>query len=227
MDPRGIKVSQIVMLYGHYLSQQGKISIEQMADFILQASRLVFEKALSIAPPPAVHQEIEFDQVVDEPEDDLELALNRYRPYRAAALLLGQRLMNEGGRRSRMDSEGEVRFRCDNIMVLAGLWRRLLERANDFVAEQWAWDDESQGVPVALEDVDQVEVTMERVLEKLGVTGELTLTLLLAHRPSRALFAVTLLALLELTRLGKIVIHQEAMFGDLLIRCSESAMADH
>ena len=221
LDPMGVKVSDVVKLYVAWLAGGEKVTIDQLGEFILQASKLVLEKTLAIAPPPAPEEEV-FDEW---DEEDLSDLLERYRPYRAAAKFLAQLWQKQVGRRFRPEQEQSWRYEMGNAYDLALLWKVLLqgqeERFFDF--------DEGlgiEGVPDAMPPLDQVEVVMERVLERLTLMGETTLTALLEGNRGRGPLAVTLLALLELTRQNKVTLHQEEMFGDVYVNLQPSVATD-
>lgn len=221
LDPRGIKVGQVVALYSAWLGQVGGVTIDQLGEFISVAARLVLEKTLAIAPPPAPLPEEDDELLQDWGDEDLADLLERYRPYRAAAGYLAERWRAQSGRRFRPQSEILWRPEYGDVFALAVQWRDLLTRHAEGALSLFE-DEGVDGVPDAIPDVGQVEHVMERVVERLQVLGPTRLSALLEGNRGRGPLAVTLLALLELARQHRVTLHQEEMFGDVSVQLQQT-----
>jgi segregation and condensation protein A len=85
---------------------------------------------------------------------------------------------------------------------------------------QESWDEEiDDGIPEAIPDEDQVERRMEELASRITVTREgLSLRTLIRREKGRMDLIVTLLALLEMSRLGRVALVQEEVLGDVQVR---------
>ncbi|HPE91473.1 MAG TPA: hypothetical protein PK146_04185, partial [Synergistales bacterium] len=78
-------------------------------------------------------------------------------------------------------------------------------------------EEEWDGIPAATPEEEQVEGRMSEIEMLLSSRGALLLSEVLGTPCSRHLLVVTLLALLEMARLGRVRLHQEELFGDVRI----------
>lgn len=222
-----IRVSQLVRIYGAYLAQTRKASADTLADFFYMAAGLLLEKARSLLPGYDEPEEEDMDPELDEAA--LLAALARYRPYRAAARWLWEKREKEA-RSFRRPSLAETSsapretvYDIGDLYFLSRVWWGLFERfCRDRRQEKEELLDELgdsvwDGMPEALPDEAQIE---NRILELGGLLseeGSLSLNALCRSARSVKLLVVTLLALLEMCRMGKIAIEQERLFDDVKV----------
>jgi segregation and condensation protein A len=232
MQASKIKMTQLVRIYGAYLSKTQKASVETLAEFFFMAASLLLEKALSLL--PAVASTANDSEFLDEPDEEAlrEEMLERrarYRPYRAATAWLEERKAGQDRYYRRVAAEdkgeeGEPRYDIGDLYFLSRIWWGLLEKRSahrpsfsssvaDF-GEEEEWD----GMPSALPEESQIQGRIAELEEKLALHAELSLNALWALTPSVQALVVTLLAVLEMCRMGKTVIEQDVPFSDVKIR---------
>ena len=228
MEASRIKVRQLVRIYGVYLARTRKASIETIAEFFYMAAGLLLSKTRSLLPGAK-----------PEPEDDLDIdedaileTIARYRPYRAASHWLWERLERESRsfRRTIPDGEkaaggnaGDVEYDVGDLYFLSRVWWGVFERYNRARGRERARLEEEEsadwdGFTAAAPDEELIEDRIAELEERLEAEGTLFLSALCAaHSVSVKLLVVTLLALLEMCRMGKIRIEQEALFSDVKV----------
>jgi len=233
MQASKIKMTQLVRIYGAYLSKTQKASVETMAEFFFMVASLLLQKTISLLPAANPSEDPEFwDEPGDAHEEGLEEEmlerLARYRPYRTATAWLEERKARQDRhyRRAAADEQsGEPRYDIGDLYFLSRIWWGLLERklpngrAVDIVDDMDTGDiEEWDGMPSALPEESQIQGRITELEEKLALHSELSLNALWAIAPSVQVLVVTLLAVLEMCRMGKTVIEQDIPFSDVKIR---------
>jgi segregation and condensation protein A len=231
MQASRIKMTQLVRIYGAYLSKTQKASVETLAEFFFMAASLLLQKTLSLLPAAAGVDESELPEGPDEDalEEEMLERLARYRPYRAAMSWLEERKAGQDRHYRRVTAEersdeGEPRYDIGDLYFLSRIWWGLLERRSSSrrsfslpdtdIGEDEGWD----GMPSALPEESQIQGRIAELEEKLALHAELSLNALWALSPSVQVLVVTLLAVLEMCRMGKTVIEQDTLFSDVKIR---------
>ncbi len=219
LETARISVGQIVRIYGAYLANTRHVSVETVSEFLFLAATLVLAKARSLLPrreaDPAAGEEVADDGDVLE-------KISRYRPYRIAA----GRLRAGKERQDRIffrpsDEEEEEQFgNLGDLYALCRQWWDIFEsrrgslprssRIEFFASEDW------DGIPSALPEEEQIEGKISEILARLAGCGSIRFSQLLDGKGKAALFVVTLLALLEMARMGRIRMEQEALFHDVV-----------
>nr|HPR90424.1 hypothetical protein [Synergistaceae bacterium] len=92
--------------------------------------------------------------------------------------------------------------------------KRRTKNAAPYIFEN---EDDWSGVPSSLPEEEQIERKISEILSELNSDGSLRLSFLLRENRAMANFVVTLLALLEMSRMGRIRILQEELFDDIVI----------
>lgn len=227
MQASKIKIAQIVRIYGAYLAKTKKASVDTLSEFFFMVANLLLQKTLSLLPNAAD----------DEPEDDYEdlpegaeelfEQLEIYRPYRKATSWLEERKMMQERYFKRIAPEefvGEPRYIVGDLYFLSRIWwglfeRHLEKRKKDLIASSFfdETEEEWNGMPEALPEESQIQSRIAELEEKLRCESALSLRALWALAPSVKLLVVTLLAVLEMCRMGKVYIEQETLFSDVKI----------
>ncbi len=216
LDVSRISVSQIVRVYGAYHSRKGELPIEVVADFLVQAASLVLEKAIALA--PRVLDDAEWEDVViddDDPHEDLEGILERYKPYRKAAMVLADLQIEWSKRSFRSPYPMTPRYDICDLYSLSSLWWGLMKGHRDRQEDLW-FDDSFAAVPPPIPEEIQVEKKMDGIISALVPEG-VFLSLLLKEEGGVSSLIVTILALLELSRKDMVRLEQKEMFGDVCI----------
>lgn len=219
LETARISVGQIVRIYGAYLANTRHVSVETVSEFLFLAATLVLAKARSLLPrreaDPAAGEEV--------PDDgDVLERISRYRPYRIAAgrLRAGKERQDRIFFRPSDEGEEEQFGNLGDLYALCRQWWDIFEsrrgslprssRSDFFVSEDW------DGIPSALPEEEQIEGKISEILARLAGCGSLRFSQLLDGKEKAALFVVTLLALLEMARMGRIRMEQEALFHDVV-----------
>jgi len=239
MQASRIKMTQLVRIYGAYLSKTQKASAETLAEFFFMVAGLLLQKALSIL--PSAPSEAGGSEFLDDPDEDVleeEMLerLARYRPYRSATAWLEECKAKQDKRYRRIAAEehgepkeselqeGALRYDIGDLYFLSRIWWGLLERKSPAAILSGREDDmeeEWNGMPSALPEESQIQGRIAELEEKLALHAELSLNALWALSPSVQALVVTLLAVLEMCRMGNTVIEQETFFSDVKIRAKK------
>ncbi|MDR2179563.1 MAG: segregation/condensation protein A [Synergistaceae bacterium] len=224
MQASKIKVAQLVRIYGAYLAKTKKASMDTLAEFFFMAAELLLQKTLALLPSAPEEQAEDTELPID--EEELLLRLARYRPYRAATAWLEERKTRQDRCYRRIAAEeevyqGEPIYDIGDLYFLCRLWWGLIDKKSVSV-KHLAFDDsfadeEWDGMPEAVPEESQIQGRIAELEEKLSENSTLSFNELWAVSPSIKVLVVTLLAVLEMCRMGKITIEQEMLFSDVKI----------
>ncbi len=228
MQASHIKVAHLVRIYSTYLARTRSASVETIAEFFFMVAGLLLEKTRSLLPDVSAETDTDDETPSLEDEEILE-TLARYRPYREAARWFWERREAELRRfrriveESKVSSAGELEYPIGDLYVLSRIWWGLFERYTQSRRQERSklWEEADtgnwDGVPEALPEESQIQSRIEELEERLSQESILSLRLLCAAAGSVKFLVVTLLALLEMCRMGKISIEQETLFSDVKI----------
>lgn len=214
-----VSVSELIRVYSDFLLRNERAGINEMAAFFSLMARLLLGKLKALLPSLPGFEPPSGEEFAD--PDLLMEALSRYRPYRNAALHL-MRLMKLRERsftRNNLE-EGPPWYDLGDLYSLSMVWWEMAGRRRE-KKDRIALKDEVQewdGIPVATPDEDHVESRMEELKDLISGRESIFLSEIVGSSGTRQILVVTLLALLEMTRLGIIHISQEKLFGDVWIR---------
>lgn len=224
LDAAGISVGQAVRIYGAYLANTRRVSVAVVSEFLTLAASLVLNKIRFLLPGKAGGQEDDQSGMEDEPLDgyDVEEKLSRYRPYRKAAFFLWNRKEKQDFVFFRPSSgeEGQS-WDLGDLYGLCSLWWDLLEEKRASGSSgKLSWmdrEDDWEGMPVPLPDEEQIDMKISEIMGILKKSPAFSFSGLLGNGRNVGVFVVTLLSLLEMSRMGRIRIVQEELFRDVLI----------
>jgi len=219
MDPAQLNLTELVSQYVAFLINSKRTTLNEMAEFFSFASRLLLRKVHSLFPAQRdAGEEEEYPE--DEPfadEEELRRMLEAFRPYRnAAAHLAALQRERERSFVRIADEESIPFYDLGDLYGLASLWWQLLEIYNEnrgagSYSEESLWEE----IPDAIPEERLVEERMEELLRSIR-KKELSLRDLLEEKNKKILI-VTLLALLEMSRLGMVRIKQSETLGDVMV----------
>ncbi|WP_258359057.1 segregation and condensation protein A [Moorella sulfitireducens] len=218
IDIQSISVAEVTAQYLEYLHEVEELNLDWASEFLVLGAELIALKArLLLRYPQKAGQEDEEIEENLEPAGLLAERLDEYRRYREAAARLGD-LAAQGARvyGRPLDQEAVTRALA-GINPLARVTPPDLARAMAAVLakEQEIPKQETRLIArPALTLVGQ----MRTILRRLRQEEEFTLVSLLGSRPTRLEVVLTLLALLELARRGRVNLFQEGEFGDIIVR---------
>jgi segregation and condensation protein A len=221
LDITDIPIAQITGQFLAYVSLMQELNVDVAADFLVVAATLLEIKSRMLLPrPPALL--VEDEEEAEDPRAELVRRLLAYEQYKAAAAdLLG-----------RAEQESRV-FPRPNIVPLLSFARPEpgLEGDSDAFSLWTALQEvlsraESSGDPVR--EVTRRRLTirqqMMRILKVLAASpqgvpfADIFFEPDGAHAPTRGEIITTFLAMLELIRLHRVLVLQEALFAPIILR---------
>ncbi|WP_232619321.1 segregation/condensation protein A [Acetomicrobium sp. S15 = DSM 107314] len=209
LDASLINAREIVSAYWQFLHKSGRTSLDAIAEFLILAAHLLLSKAKALIPPVS-------DAVIEEEEENTLPPTESLLPYRIAVDLLAKKFAERQRFFNRPPEEGSPVFEVGDVYLLSAMWWGLYAEKNHLacrVEDKEGWE----GIPMPIPEEEQVEKRIAEVCSILKEKGRLFLGDLLAGRRSRSYLVVTLLALLELCRLGRISLSQEGRWSDVAI----------
>lgn len=219
MDPVKLNLTELISQYVRFLMESKRTTLNEMAEFFSFASRLLLRKVHSLFPS----QQADVEDVLPEEDDgyteeELLRMLENFRPYRAAAAYLAERQRVRERCFSRaLDEDAAPFYDLGDLYSLASRWYELLDDYSRRASVS-DWDDGTiwDEIPDAVPEERQVEERMDELLGIVRKGKRLGLRELLSERGRKALI-VTLLAMLEMSRLGMVRIEQGDTLGDVFV----------
>jgi segregation and condensation protein A len=222
IDASSVKLTDVLSQYVSYLLISNKATLYELAEFFSLASRILIGKVRSLLPriddggadtdaDPDAEDSFADGELT---EETLASALERFKPYRnAAARLEAMKAERERSFVRISDEGGPPWFDLGDLYGLSTLWWNLIEEYSRSRARS-ARDDFMDEIPDAVPQEIQVDSRMDDIRELLAERGTVTMSAALARFGAGALI-VTLLALLEMSRLGAIRLTQTEEWGDI------------
>ncbi|MDR0652322.1 MAG: segregation/condensation protein A [Synergistaceae bacterium] len=222
IDASSVRLTDVLSQYVSYLLTSRKATLSELAEFFSLASRILIRKVRSLLPRtdggdadtdagPDAADGFEDGELT---EETLAAALERFKPYRSAAARLdGMKAERERSFVRISDEGGPPWFDIGDLYSLSTLWWNLIEEYSRSRARSTR-DDFMEEIPDAVPQEIQVDRRMDEIRELLAEGGTLTLSATLARFGAGALI-VTLLALLEMSRLGAVRLTQTEEWGDV------------
>src|SRR5215471_15802023 len=212
IDISHIPIARITAQYLAYVENLKQLDVNVAAEFIYMASLLIHIKSKMLLPrdpdlPP--------DQQED-PRDELVQRLLEHEKFKNAAQMLLQKqqieeaVVSNPSLKEFKDDEGAEPELVADVVDLVRTFQQILERA--------------KSRPIL--EVDEETVTVAQMVEffrrrLLMEDRPIRLKRLLQHIHSRNALISAFLALLELVRLQAILLRQDKVFGDILIKKHE------
>jgi segregation and condensation protein A len=208
IDIYDIPIARITAQYLAYVENLKQLDVDVAAEFIYMASLLIHIKSKMLLPrdPDAPPGE-------DDPREELVQRLLEHEKFKNAAQMLLQKQQIEDAVVSNpslsefKEAEGTEPELAADVVDLVRTFQEILDRARNR--------------PVL--ELDEETVTVAQMIEffrrrLLLEDRPIRLKRLLQHITSRNALISSFLALLELVRLQAILLRQERMFGDILIK---------
>jgi segregation and condensation protein A len=205
LDITTIALAQVTDQYLAYLADLQQRQARQLADFLVVAAKLLVIKSRALLPPP-----VEESPDVEDVGEDLVYQLKIYKRFKQIAQMFQER--------EAAGLHGYVRIAplpvLDPQLDLEGTTLQdlllLIQEALDAVP-----------APPVDEVITPVTVTVGEQLAliqgQLRARGRISFREVLSRAASRIEIIVTLLAVLELVKQDQARIHQERLFGEILI----------
>jgi len=204
LDIYDIPIGHITEQYLNMLGVLQVLDLDVAGDFLVMAASLMRMKARMLLPTWPEDEEDE------DPRADLVRQLLEYRKFKEAARTLKEReedrrLLYGRGFVPEVEADLPVELEPVSHFVLIDVMKDVLSR----VGEEFFYQ-------VELEDVT-LEEKIAIILGELGEHGRALFVDLVARTPRRIHVVVTFMAILELAKLGRIAVAQEANFGQIWI----------
>ena len=211
----GIKIAQLIRIYGLYLVKAGQTPADTLADFFYMTAGLLLEKTRSLLPnADAIPETVPNEQAFME-------SLERYKPYRRVYLWLAEKFANNSPTYRRgvpdvpVNEEREIIIDGSGAYLLGKTWKDIQSRYTEAMSMREALTEAGSKADwdgFAEDDQKQIEARVAEVEAMLNASETLSL-----REISGTNLVVTLLAVLELCRMGKARIEQDELFADVRI----------
>jgi len=213
VDIYDIPIAKITDQYIDYIHTLQALDLEVASEFLVMAATLVQIKSRMLLPkPPKAEETLEMEE---DPRDELVARLLEYKQFKAAASLLKEREQAQGLTFTRPVDVEEFISAFAEKNPLKGLTLSDLLGALQTVLERV--DEEELVTEITREEVT-VRDRMREVLRRLVLAREgITFSELFRGARTKVAVVVTFLALLEMIRLGRIVVRQSENFSEMLI----------
>jgi segregation and condensation protein A len=209
IDIYDIPIARITAQYLTYVEGLKHLDVDVAGEFIYMASLLIHIKSKMLLPrdPDAVSGELE------DPREELVNRLLEHEKYKNAAQMLLQKqtledaVVSNPSMKEFKDAEGTEPELAADVVDLVKVFQQILDRARTRPVLQ----------------VDEETVTIGQMIEYfrrrlLMEDRPMRLKRLLQHVTTRHALIASFLALLELVRLQAILLRQDRVFGDILIK---------
>jgi segregation and condensation protein A len=204
-----IPIAQITAQYLAYVERMKQLDVNIAAEFIFMASVLIQVKSRMLLPRDPTLP----DEQQEDPRAELVDRLLEHERYRTAAQMLMQKQQIEEAvwtnpaMREFKDAEGTEPELAADVVDLVRVFQQILERARTR--------------PII--DVDEETVTVAQMMKYfrrvlLLDDRPVRLKNLLGSVKSKQALICSFLALLEMVRLQAILLRQERMFGDIILK---------
>ena len=206
IDIYDIPIAHITQQYLAYLELIRSMDLEVAGEFHVMAATLMRIKARMLLPLPAVGEEEEDG----DPREELVQRLVEYRQFKEAAGTLRlredeRRQLYERGMLPGEEDAGPPPLAPATLFDLLDALNRVMSR----VPEVTVYDIRTETY-----DVDE---KMSLIARTVAEEGSMLFSTLMLRCRARAEMVVTFIALLELIKLGQVVVVQAEIFGDISI----------
>ena len=203
MDIYDISIALITQQYLDYVEVMQLLDLEIAGDFLVMAATLMQIKARMLLPATELEEE-------EDPRLELVRKLEEYQIYRKAAETLADREDTFSDYYLREGGPGPVELpEEDDIILDVSLFDmlRAFQEAIARVREEGRYSVHAHEVRVS----DQIEY----MRELLRASERVSLLTALTGLDNRLAMVVTIVAVLELARLGELVMEQSELYGDI------------
>lgn len=209
MDICDIKIAEITDQYIEYLKQMEQMNLEVTSDFIVMASRLIYLKSKSLLPSV-----VEDD---DENEFDLVKLLMEYKRYKEQTFSLKDRLETYYKRCYKLPEKIEFPKQKLDKMYDNNLIPQIY---NEFITrEEQKKNAQAENIKkLAVSDKFTIKGKIREILKELWNKPKFVFNKLFSpKKKEKAEVATAFLSLLELSKMSRIQISQDKLFGDITV----------
>ncbi len=214
LDIYDIPIEQVTHQYMEVLRTMDELNLEVAGEFFVMASTLMYIKSRMLLPVSEQDAQPEDEAEEADPRWELVEQLLEYKRFKDAAEEIRQLVERQQDYLPRLYKEGEEEsnprpVKNSDRIELWNMFNLVLRRLAEKIVQGEIHDEQ-----VTVSD------RMEYVLNKLTTTSEFLFTDLFepGQKITTPFVVASLLAVLELTRLKKLTVEQDEVFGD--IRCA-------
>ena len=214
MNIHDIQISAITTQYLDYLHKLEELNVDVSADFIYMAATLIYIKSKMLLPPDPLAAE---EGQAEDPRAELVQRLVEHEKFKSAAQVLYQKQQIEENVWSKPDkslyndegTEGEL---VVSLVDLVRVFQQVLERRKE----------------VARLDLQHEQFTVAQMIAALraqilaSAENSVNLIQFFEACPSRHAMIVAFLAVLEMVKLQAVLLAQEKMFGEIVVKKGKS-----
>ncbi len=208
VDIRDIPIARVCEQFKEYLDALQWIDVEQAGDFLVMAATLVEIKTRMLLPRPE-----ESAEPHDDPRLELVKQLVQYKKFKDAAALLEARAEEQSQRLSRQPppapNAAPPPLKPVELWDLVSAFGRLMRETLALQAQTIAIDE------------TPLHVYMEMVLQRLQAEKRLPFSALFTPPYTRGRLVGLFLAILELTKMRRIIPEQPEPLGDIWVSLAE------
>lgn len=219
LDIYDIPIAKITVQYIDYLNQMKSLNLEITSEFILMASELLEIKSKMLLPNP-IYETEEYMAVEEDPRDELVNKLLEYKKYKNAASIFEDRYSSYGKIYYKEQEDlsqftkevpvEELNKDLEEDLLLKAV-KRVLNSIDKFDTHR---EDYFENVKRDLYTVEDKLLYIENIIKEQFKINFLDL---INEISSKQEIIVTFLALLELLKINKIRVVQNALFDDIII----------
>ncbi|HEV2386020.1 MAG TPA: segregation/condensation protein A [Candidatus Acidoferrales bacterium] len=208
IDIHDIPIAQITGQYLEYLRRMEQLDAELSGDFLFMAATLIYIKSKMLLPAePALPGE----PPAEDPREQLVHQLLEHEKYKSAAQMLHERQQIEDHIWSKPDlslyeggeSESEI---VVSLVDLVKVFQQVLERRQQRRDLEFERDEITVGMMIG------------QLREELARADTVRLVDFFERCPTRRATIAAFLAVLEMVRLGAVLMVQNETFGEILLR---------
>ncbi|HKV25692.1 MAG TPA: segregation/condensation protein A [Candidatus Acidoferrum sp.] len=214
MNILDIRISEITAQYLDYLHKLEELNVDVSAEFIYMAATLIYIKSKMLLPPDPLASE---EEQAGDPRAELVQRLVEHEKFKNAAQLLYQKQQIEENVWSKPDkslyndegTEGEL---VVSLVDLIRVFQQVLERRKE----------------VARIELRHEQFTVAQMIAALraqilaSADNAVSLVQFFEACPSRHAMIVSFLAVLEMVKLQAVILAQEKMFGEIVVKRGKS-----
>lgn len=208
MDIFDIKIAEITDQYLEYLKEMQKMNLDVTSEFIVMAARLIYLKSKSLLPSLAPKEE-------EEDEFDLVKLLLEYKQYKECTTTLKERIETYGKRYYKLPEKIEL---PKNKLEKEYSPDLIPELYNEFITR------ERQKKNLQAENINRLAVSekvtikskIKEILKELWKKPSFIFNKLFnPKKRSKVEIVTAFLSLLELSKMSRIQVSQDKLFGDI------------
>ena len=208
IDIHDIPIARITGQYLEYLRHMEHLDIDISADFLYMAATLIYIKSKLLLPAEPV---LPGQEAQEDPREQLVHQLLEHEKFKSAAQMLHERQQIEDHVWSKPDrslyeggeTEGEL---VVSLIDLVKVFQKVLDRRRERKDIELERDEYTVGFMIA------------RLRDRLRQTESVRLEKFFENCPTRRAMIAACLAVLELTRLGAVLVVQDETFAEILLR---------